>query len=336
MRSLPQFIPLTGKLGTVCSRRRAAVDPKTNPFAPGAGTPPPELAGRDDILSGAEVALHRTFNGRPARGHLLLGLRGVGKTVLLNRIARSAEELGYSTVVLEAPEGKRLAETLVPPLRTRLVQLSRSERARAKAQRALSLLRAFAATFKISVGDVEFGVAPAVGEADSGFLENDLPEVFLALGQAAKAAGAGVALLIDEVQYLSNSDLSALIASLHRVTQQGLPLILFGAGLPQLAALAGEAKSYAERLFEYPEVGALAPDAAKDAIRVPVERGSLDRRRGPRTDLRDDAGVPLFPAGVGLPRLGNGVRFADFPRRREASDGSSAPLPRPELLSRTV
>lgn len=248
------------------------MDPRTNPFTPGAGTPPPELAGRDEILSNAEIALHRVKNGRPARGQLMLGLRGVGKTVLLNRIAVQAEELGCSTIVLEAPEGKRLAENLVPPLRSLLSRLSRSERARAKATRALSLLRSFAATFRIYVADVEFGVAPATGEADSGILENDLLEVFLALGQAARAEDEPVALLIDEVQYLRIDDLSALISSMHKIAQQNLPIILFGAGLPQLAALAGEAKSYAERLFEYPEVGALSREAAREAIRVPIER----------------------------------------------------------------
>jgi DNA-binding CsgD family transcriptional regulator len=248
------------------------MDPTQNPFAPGAGTAPPELAGRDALLSAAKIALARVAQGRHAKGQLLLGLRGVGKTVLLNRIAELAEEQGYNVVSLEAPEDRRLADMLVPPLRSQLFRLSRVEATKQVARRALSVLRAFAAAFKVSVGDIEFGVEPEVGTADSGDLEADLPEVFLATAQAAKAARRPIALLIDEVQYLSESDLAALLVSLHKTGQKGLPLILFGAGLPQLAALAGEAKSYAERLFDYPPVGPLSHEAAIEAIRAPILR----------------------------------------------------------------
>jgi len=251
------------------------MDPVANPFAPGAGTPPPELAGRATIIEQARIALARVLEGRPARSLMLLGLRGVGKTVLLNHIEGLAAGLGYETVVLEAPEDRRLADMLVPPLRSTLVRLSRTERARAAAKRGLGTLRAFASAFKVKVGDVEFGVEPAAGNADSGALEFDLPELFVAVADAAKAAGAGVTILIDEVQYLSSEDLGALIVSLHRCQQKALPLVFFGAGLPQIAGLAGEAKSYAERLFEYPEVGKLDADAASDAIRAPVERAGV-------------------------------------------------------------
>ncbi|HEX8903357.1 MAG TPA: ATP-binding protein, partial [Longimicrobiaceae bacterium] len=248
------------------------MDPTTNPFAPGAGTRPPELAGRDKIIEDATVVLKRVRNGRPARSQMLLGLRGVGKTVLLNRIAEIAEELDYLTVLLEAPETRRLAEMLVPPLRRILVQLSRVEQVRDRARRALKVLRSFASAFKVAVGDVEFGVEAEVGSADSGTLEVDLPEVLLAVADAARMADRAVALFIDEVQYLSSEDLGALIVSVHRIGQKGLPLVVFGAGLPQLAALAGDAKSYAERLFAYPDVGPLAAEAAKDAIRQPIRR----------------------------------------------------------------
>jgi hypothetical protein len=160
----------------------------------------------------------------------------------------------------------------VPPLRSVLVKLSRLEKAKDVAKRGLGILRAFAGAFKISAGDIEFGVAAEAGTADSGHLETDLPEVLLAVAKAAKAAGAAVALVIDEVQYLSRDDLAAMIVSVHKINQKSLPLIVFGAGLPQLAALAGEAKSYAERLFDFPEVGPLGEEAAKDALRVPVRR----------------------------------------------------------------
>jgi hypothetical protein len=202
----------------------------------------------------------------------LLGLRGVGKTVLLNRIADLADAQGYRNVLLEAPEDRTLAEMLVPPLRSMLLALSRLEAAKNAAKRGLGVLRAFAAAFKLTVGDIEFGVAPEIGTADSGSLESDLPELLLTVAMAAKAGGAAVALIIDEVQYLRDIDLSALIVSIHKIGQKQLPFVLFGAGPPQLAALAGEAKSYAERLFDYPEIGPLPVEAAKDAIRAPIER----------------------------------------------------------------
>jgi len=246
------------------------LDPTRNPFAPGAGTRPPQLAGREEILSAARIALARLKHGRSARGQLLLGLRGVGKTVLINRIAELAQEEGHLTIVLEAPENRRLAEMLVPPLRAILFRLSRGEAAKDRARRALGVLRAFASAFKVSVGDVEFGVNPETGTADSGSLESDLPELLLAVAEAAQHAQTPIALFIDEVQYLSQEDLSALIVAVHRIGQRGLPFILFGAGLPQLAALAGEAKSYAERLFDFPNVGPLPDDAASTAIREPV------------------------------------------------------------------
>lgn len=269
------------------------MDPIKNPFAPGAGTQPPELAGRDQILANAKVALGRVKLHRQARSQFLLGLRGVGKTVLLNRVDEFASEAGYLTIVLEAPEDRRLAEMLVPKLRPLLFKLSRSERSKDVAKRALGILRSFASAFKVSVGDVEFGVQATAGIADSGSLESDLPEVLLAVANAAKAAESPVALLIDEVQYLSREDLSALIASVHKMGQKNLPFVMFGAGLPQLAALAGEAKSYAERLFDYPDVGALPDDSARDAIKAPVTREGVE--------IEDDALTLIVERTKGYP-----------------------------------
>lgn len=246
------------------------MDPARNPFAPGAGTRPPELAGREKIIDDALVALRRVRAARAAKGQLLLGLRGVGKTVLLNRIAELAEGEGYLTIVLEAPENRRLAEMLVPPLRQLLFRLSRSDRAKHLANRGLAVLRGFASAFAVRYGELEVGVKSEPGTADSGHLEADLPELLLTVAHAAKADEKAVALFIDELQYLTPEDLGALIASAHRIGQRGLPFIMFGAGLPQLAALAGEAKSYAERLFDYPPVGPLDADSARRAIREPV------------------------------------------------------------------
>jgi hypothetical protein len=202
---------------------------------------------------------------------MLLGLRGVGKTVLLNTIEEMAEAAGHVTSSIEAPEGKTLGELLVPKINQTLRKLSTSENAKAKAHQALRALRSFSSAFKLSYGDVSISVDPEVGVADSGDMELDLPELFVRIGEAAKAAGKAWTLLIDEVQYLRSGDLAALIVALHKVNQKDLPVLFFGAGLPQVAGLSGDAKSYAERLFHFPAVGALVPADAESAIRQPIE-----------------------------------------------------------------
>ncbi|MDX9760374.1 MAG: ATP-binding protein [Bacteroidota bacterium] len=245
------------------------MNPLKNPFSPGAGVPPPELAGRDEIFAAASIALHRIRAGRAEKSQMLLGLRGVGKTVLLNRISEMAEELGYQIIMLEAPEGQRLAEYLVPALKSALLRISRVEKAKDYVSRAAGALRGFAGVFKVSIGEFEIGVAePRI--ADSGNLEVDLPALMRAVGQAAKAADTSIAILIDEVQYLKEVDLRALIVSLHIIAQKGLPVVFFGAGLPQVAGMAGEAKSYAERLFDFPAVGPLTEESARKAVREPI------------------------------------------------------------------
>ena len=245
------------------------MDPRKNPFAPGAGAPPPALVGRDDIIEAADIALHRIKAGRPEKSQLLLGLRGVGKTVLLNRIGQIAEDLGYLLVKLEAPEGQRLADYLAPALKSTLIRLSRSEKAKDLAGQALGALRGFASVFKVSIGELQIEVDDAP-TADSGNLEIDLPELLLSVGKAARAGEGCVALLVDEIQYLTLEDLRALIVAFHMIAQSGLPIVMFGAGLPQVAGLAGDAKSYAERLFDYPPVGPLPDSAAGEAIVRPL------------------------------------------------------------------
>jgi AAA ATPase domain len=246
------------------------MDPTRNPFSPGAGARPPELAGREAIVESATIALQRIARGRQEKSQMLLGLRGVGKTVLLNRIGQIAEEMGAIVVTLEAPEGQRLAAFLAPALKTVLLKLSRVEQARDLAQRALGALRGFASAFTVSIGEIDVAIAPET-VADSGNLEVDLPELMTCVGKAAQAAGKTVVILLDEVQYLAEEDLRGLIVAMHRIAQRGWPVILFGAGLPQVAALAGEAKSYAERLFDFPAVGPLLPDAARTALLDPIE-----------------------------------------------------------------
>ncbi len=247
------------------------MDPYTNPFAPGAGSRPPELAGRDSTLELARVACGRAIKGKHARSFMLLGLRGTGKTVLLNEIGGIARDESLLASKIESPEGASLAQLLVPEMRKVLRSLSNTEAAKDLANRGLSGLRGFASIFKITVAGVDIGIEPELGLADSGDLQFDLPDLFNAIGLAAQAAGKGWVLLIDEVQYLSKEDLSALIVSMHLMSQHGLPVLFVGAGLPQVAKLAGDAKSYAERLFAYPGVDALDDRSAEQAIRVPIE-----------------------------------------------------------------
>ena len=202
---------------------------------------------------------------------MLLGLRGVGKTVLLSKIEEMAESAGHLASFIEAPEGRSLSELLIPKIHQVLRKLSVTEQAKSKVHQALRALRSFASAVKVSYGETTLSIDPEVGVADSGDLENDLPELFVRIGEAAKAAGKAWTLLIDEVQYLRSQDLAALIVAMHKISQKELPVLFFGAGLPQVAALSGDAKSYAERLFHYPAVGPLLPNDAKIAIRQPVE-----------------------------------------------------------------
>lgn len=247
------------------------MDPVRNPFAPGAGTQPPELAGRDEIISAAQIALQRVLIGRPEKSQILLGLRGTGKTVLLNKIEQFAEEHNHLTASIEAPDGTPLAELLYPKIHQTLRRLSMIESAKASAHSAMRSLRGFASAFRLSVGDVSISVDPEPGSADSGILEYDLSDLFIRVGLAAKSGGKAWTLLIDEVQYLAKEELSALIVAIHKVNQRQLPVLFFGAGLPQIAALSGDAKSYAERLFNYPTIGPLDETAAQAAIRQPIE-----------------------------------------------------------------
>lgn len=246
------------------------MDPYRNPFAPGAGSRPPELAGRDATLEAARISCGRAINGRSARSIMLLGLRGTGKTVLLNEIGKIAQEEGLLVSKVESPERESLARLLYPEMRKVMRSLSGVEAAKQIASRGLKALRGFASIFKIDIAGVEVGVEPEPGLADSGDLQYDLPDLFDVIGRAAQAAGKGWILLIDEVQYLSDADLSALIVAIHRMSQEGLPVLLVGAGLPQVARLAGEAKSYAERLFLYPAIGALDQPSAIQAVEKPI------------------------------------------------------------------
>jgi len=248
------------------------MDPRRNPFAPGAGTPPPELAGRDELRERVAVALDRIRAGRPAQSVILYGLRGVGKTVLLAAMRGEAEAQGLAVISIEAPENRSLPGVLAPALRTALLRLDRMAGAGAKVKRALSALAGFV-KLKVAYGDlavtIEHDVEP--GLADSGDLEADLSDLIAALGEAAAERGTAAVLIIDELQYVPEEQLAALIVALHAANQKRLPVTMIGAGLPQLLGQMGRAKSYAERLFAFEPVGPLDRAAAGAALRHPIE-----------------------------------------------------------------
>lgn len=248
------------------------MDPISNPYAPGAGTPPPELAGRDELLRSVDIASQRVRAGRHAKSVLMIGLRGVGKTVLLDRMRDNAEAAGLHTLRIEAPEGRSLPAILAPQLRQALLRLSRSEQARELGKRALRALSGFAKSLKVKYQDIEVGIDfdPEPGLADNGDLEHDLQALLEAAGRAAKAADTALVMFIDELQYVEEEQLASMITALHRCAQQQVPVMLVGAGLPQLPGQMGRAKSYAERLFDFPFVGPLEEKYARAALEVPA------------------------------------------------------------------
>lgn len=254
------------------------MDPLKNPFSPGAGAPPPELVGRDPILEQARILLGRIKQKRPEKSMLLTGLRGVGKTVLLNAIERMAREADYRTIFIEAHEDKRLNALIAPYLRTLLYDLDRMAGASEKVKRGLAVLRSFIGTIHVKIESVAFtlDVDPEKGTADSGDLDIDLPSLFVAIGEAADHRKTAIAIFIDEIQYFNEKELGALIMSMHKIQQQQLPIVLIGAGLPILPALAGQSKSYAERLFDFPEIGALSEEDAAKALQEPAQNKGVN------------------------------------------------------------
>lgn len=273
------------------------MDPVRNPFAPGAGSRPPELAGRDELLEAARIAIERTRLGKPTKSLILVGLRGVGKTVLLDKIRERAEHNGAVTARIEAPEGRSLPSILAPQLRLVLLTLNRFEKAKALSTRALKGLSGFVKALKIKYGDIEVAMdLPAEkGLADNGDLEHDLQDLFEAVGLAAQAGGKVVAVFIDELQYVKQDQLAALITACHRISQRQLPLIVIGAGLPQLRGLMGDSKSYSERLFEFPEIGPLPEAAARIALQKPcVDEGAAMNDDAVGRIIDQTRGYPYF------------------------------------------
>ena len=273
------------------------MDPRLNPYAPGAGTPPPELAGRDELIERAAIALDRIRAGRSARSFILYGLRGVGKTVLLNRIRLDAEARGIASVKIEAPEERSLPALLAPALRSTLLKLSRGEAAKAGAVKAMRTLASFAKALKVKYQDLEFGldIEPEKGVADSGNLDNDLTDLLNSIGIAAAERDTAAVLFIDELQYVPEDQLASLITALHSANQDQLPVTMVGAGLPQLVGQTGRAKSYAERLFEFAPIDRLDDDAASAALTVPAgKEGVLYEPDAVSEILAQTRGYPYF------------------------------------------
>ena len=248
------------------------MDPMSNPFAPGAGTPPPELAGRDELREGVRIALGRIRIGRPAKSVLMVGQRGVGKTVLLLRLRKEAQAADLQTLSMEASEARSLPAMLAPRLREALLRLSWNDKAKDPARRALRGLAGFASALKVQYQDIRVGLDldPEPGLADNGDLEQDLTALLLAAGVAAREAGTALVLFVDELQDVARDELASLIMALHHAAQEEAPFTLVGAGLPQLRALTGGARPYAERLFDFRFIGPLPPEAARLAIEKPV------------------------------------------------------------------
>lgn len=253
------------------------MDPIKNPFSPGAGSPPPELVGRDPILDQARILLGRVKQKKPEKSMLLTGLRGVGKTVLLNEIKRMADSDGYRTISIEAHEGKALGPLIAPYLRSLLYDLNRIAGTGDKVKRGLAVLRSFVGALKVTIGDISIGldIEPEKGSADSGDLEIDLPNLFVAIGEAAEDRNSAVAIFIDEIQYFRQKELGALIMAMHKIQQRQLPVVLLGAGLPILPGMAGESKSYAERLFNFPNIGALSKADTAKALQEPAQQAGV-------------------------------------------------------------
>jgi hypothetical protein len=276
------------------------MDPLLNPFSPGAGNQPPELAGREGELLEVTATLKRLRRNLFSRSSIFVGLRGVGKTVLLNRVRELAEENGFLTVSIEARSETSLPALLLPPLRRILLKLNPSEQVNEVARRGLRVLKSFVGNFKTKVSiaaqvDVELGIHPEVGTADSGDLEHDLSELMIAIAEAARERGSAICLLIDELQYLQEKEMSAIIMALHQVAQRQLPLVLYAAGLPSILALAGRSKSYSERLFAFPAIGVLDENAARLAIEAPMaKRGVRLTKEAMAAVLKQTARYPYF------------------------------------------
>ena len=249
------------------------MDARRNPYTPNAGAVPPVIAGRDELEARFNLLLARIEDGRSEQAMIVTGLRGVGKTVLLEQFRREAERQGWVVLLEEIAKHDEgdFRRLLAAWMRTALLSLSPRERWSDRLRHALGVLRSFSVSVD-PTGQLSAGIDVGIqyGLADQGVLQQDIADLFIATGEAAKEHERAIVLLLDELQFLARPQLEALIVGLHKTTQRGLPVTVVGAGLPQIAELAGDAKSYAERLFVFPEIGNLAPAEARVALARPA------------------------------------------------------------------
>ncbi|MCW2617022.1 MAG: uncharacterized protein JWR28_171, partial [Modestobacter sp.] len=279
------------------------MDPVRNPYAPGAGQRPPELAGRDTELSAFDVVLERIARGRPERSLVLTGLRGVGKTVLLNQLRSAAISRGWGTGKIEARPDQSLRRPLSAALHMALRELRHPDQESTDA--VLGVLKAFAQRQSVDAKVRDrwqpgIDVPASSGRADSGDMEIDLVELLSDVAGIAADVGKGVALFIDEMQDVQADDVSAICAACHELSQQGAPLIVVGAGLPHLPAVLSASKSYSERLFRYLRIDRLDRAAADRALLAPAEREDVEFDTAALDALYDAAdGYPYFVQAYG-------------------------------------
>ncbi len=274
-----------------------------NPYTPNAGAEPPVIAGREDLEKRFSLLLARVGQGRSEQSMIITGLRGVGKTVLLEQFRKQAEGLKWVVVDREISkyEEKDFRRTLFTWMHSALLQLSPKDRWSERLKTALGVLKSFSFTVdsggKLSAGiDVE----AQPGLADQGVLQQDVTDLFVAVGEAAKEHGRGIVLLLDEIQFLQPDQLEAVIAGLHKTVQRGLPVTLVGAGLPQIPELAGDAKSYAERLFVFPRIGNLTSAQARIALEEPArDEGATWEEAALSLAIDQTEGYPYFLQELG-------------------------------------
>lgn len=302
------------------------MDSLRNPYSPGAGSRPPALVGRDRELDQFRTAIARLEIRRPAKSLLLTGLRGVGKTVLLNEFGRIAREMHWQYDPLEASESLDFPTAISNLVRKATLRISASKRAAERAKRTLGVLRSFQIRWKLP-GDVTLESEPLAGLGDSGDLESDVADLLIELGTLAKEHDTGVVFTIDEMQYLKREHLAVLVSALHRVTQEELPVLVAGAGLPSLLGLIGEAKSYAERLFTYPHIDSLSADECAEALQVPAQDEGVTWESGALEKVYEvSGGYPYFLQEFGKQTWD----FASGPDRISKADVS---IGIPEALS---
>lgn len=272
------------------------MDPRENPYTPNAGARPPVLVGRDDQLATFDVLLARLRRGHTEQSMIITGLRGVGKTVLLGEFRAKAEEQGWAAAEAEITKQVEFGHRMAQLARRALLQIAPKARWKERARRAAGILKSFTLTVNPD-GSLSAGldVEAVQGVGDSGNLAEDVTDLFIALGESAQDHGTGVVFLFDEVQFLSLGELEAMIVALHKTVQRALPVTMVGAGLPQIPRLVGEAESYAERLFKFPEIGSLPKEQAREALVAPAQALGVDyTQNAAREIVRYTEGYPYF------------------------------------------